>query len=147
VAVRAGPVHTGRVARGEVFPIVHCRDLAAARTFYERVLGGVEAYRFPPEGEPVYLTLRVGAGQVALALGTAEAVYGEVPLPATGHAVDVCVYVPDLDAAARAAPDAGGAVVVPPADMPWGERVAYLRDPDGTMLLTIQDDTDEGAEQ
>jgi lactoylglutathione lyase len=128
------------MARGEVFPIVNCRDLAVARTFYERALGGVEAYRFPPDGDPVYLTLRVGAGQVALALGTAPAMYGEVPLPASGHAVDVCAYVPDLDAAVAAAPAAGGAVAVPPADMPWGERVAYLRDPDGTMLLIIQDE-------
>jgi lactoylglutathione lyase len=148
VAPRRCSGQTGGVARGEVFPIVHCLDLAVARTFYERALGGVEAYRFPPDGDPVYLTLRVGAGQVALAAGTSPAMYGEVPLPASGHAVDVCVYVPDLDAAVAAAPAAGGSVVVPPQDMPWGERVAYLRDPDGTMLLTIQDDDhdhDEGA--
>jgi lactoylglutathione lyase len=128
------------MARGEVFPIVHCRDLAVTRAFYERALGGAEAYRFPLDGDPVYLTLRVGSGQVALALGTGPALYGEVPLPASGHAVDVCVYVPDLDAAVAATPGAGGTVAVPPADMPWGERVAYLRDPEGTMLLIIQDE-------
>jgi lactoylglutathione lyase len=128
------------MARGEVFPIVNCRDLPAMREFYVRALGGEQAYQFPPDGEPVYLTLRIGAGQVALGLGTAPALYGEIPLPATGHAVDVCVYVPDLDAAVAAAPEAGGAVAVPPADMPWGERVAYLRDPEGTMLLVIQDE-------
>jgi uncharacterized glyoxalase superfamily protein PhnB len=49
----------------------------------------------------------------------------------------VCVYVPDLDAVVGAAPDS---VVTPPADMPWGERVAYLQDPEGTMLLVIQDE-------
>jgi uncharacterized glyoxalase superfamily protein PhnB len=48
--------------------------------------------------------------------------------------------VPDLGAALEAAPAAGGEVVVPAQDMPWGERVAYLRDPDGTMLLVIQDE-------
>jgi predicted enzyme related to lactoylglutathione lyase len=128
------------MARRAVFPIINCRDLAATREFYMRVLGGELSYRFPPDGEPVYVTLRVGAGQVALGLGTGPAMYGEVPLPATGHAVDVCVYVPDLDAVVTSAPDAGGAVVVPPADMPWGERVAYVRDPEGTMLLVIQDE-------
>jgi lactoylglutathione lyase len=132
-------------ARDEVFPIVNCRDLATARAFYVRAFGAVQAYQFPPDGEPVYVTLRIGSGQVALGVGTGPALYGEIPLPATGHAVDVCLYVPDLDAVVAAAPGAGGTVVVPPADMPWGERVAYLGDPDGTMLLVIQSVPTGGA--
>jgi len=125
------------MARGEMFPIINCLDLAATRSWYEGVLSGTVSYRFPDEGEPDYLTLRIGAGQVALGRGTAPALYGEKPLPATGHAVDLCVYVPDLVAVVAAA---GDAVVVAPADMPWGERIAYLRDPEGTMLLVIQDE-------
>jgi uncharacterized glyoxalase superfamily protein PhnB len=125
------------MARGELFPIINCADLSATRGWYERVLAGELAYRFPETGEPVYLTLRIGAGQIALADGTGAAMYGETPLPASGHAIDVCVYVPDLDAAVGLAPDD---VVVPPAEMPWGERVAYLRDPEGTMLLVTQDE-------
>ena len=135
------------MARGEVFPIINCRDLTVARQFYESVFGGTIAYQFPETGEPVYLTLSVGSGTVALGLGTGPAMYGETPLPATGHAVDLCVYVPDLDAALVAAPAAGGEVVVPAQQMPWGERVAYLRDTEGTMLLVIQDEasSDGGA--
>lgn len=124
------------MARGEVFPIVNCVDLTATLSWYERVLSGTVAYQFPGDGDPEYVTLRIGAGQVALGNGTAPAMYGETPLPATGHADDLCVYVPDLDAVVASA---SGAVVVPPDDMPWGERVAYLRDPEGTMLLVIQD--------
>lgn len=127
------------MARGEVFPIINCVDLAAAREWYERVLSGTIAYRFPEEGDAQYLTLRIGAGQIALGNGTAPALYGETPRPAAGHAVDVCVYVPDLERVVEAA---GSSVVVPPADMPWGERIAYLRDPEGTMLLVIQDAAD-----
>jgi predicted enzyme related to lactoylglutathione lyase len=125
---------------GLVFPIINCRDLAPMRQFYERVFEGEVSYSYPPEGEPVYQTLTVGDGLIALGLGNGPAIYGEVPLPATGHAVDLCLYVPDLDAVAASAEAAGGAVVTPPADMDWGERAAYLRDPQGTMLLVIQDD-------
>jgi uncharacterized glyoxalase superfamily protein PhnB len=132
------------MARGEVFPIINCTELGPAREFYERVFGGTLQYRFPPEGEgdAVYLTLAVGSGQIALGLGTGPAMYGETPLPATGHAVDICLYVADLQAVVDAAASSphGGAVVVPPQDMPWGERVAYVRDPAGTMLLVIQDE-------
>jgi lactoylglutathione lyase len=123
--------------RGEMFPIINCQDLAVTRAWYERVLSGTVAYQFPEDSDPDYLTLRVGTGQVALGRGTAPALYGETPRPATGHAIDLCVYVPDLPAVVeRAAAD----VVVAPADMPWGERIAYLRDPEGTMLLVIQDE-------
>jgi predicted enzyme related to lactoylglutathione lyase len=122
-----------------VFPIINCRDLVPVRRFYEQVFATELAYAFPSDDDPVYLTLRVGDGQLALGLGNGPAMYGEVPLPASGHAVDLCLYVPDLDAASAAAEPAGGAVVTPPADAPWGERVAYLRDPQGTMLLVIQD--------
>ncbi|GAA3394245.1 VOC family protein [Cryptosporangium minutisporangium] len=120
-----------------VFPIINCREIAPVREFYERVFGGELSYRFPEEGEPVYLTLQIGTGQVAIGRGTEPALYGETPLPATGHAVDLCLYVPDLDAAIEKA--GGDGLVTPPADMPWGERVAYLRDPAGTMLLVIQE--------
>lgn len=45
----------------------------------------------PPRDDPQYLTLRIGAGQVALGSGTAPAPYGQHSRPATGHAVDMCV--------------------------------------------------------
>lgn len=124
------------MAPGEIFPIVNCSDLGRTRGWYERVLAGVVEYQFPADGDPEYLTLRGGSGQLALGDGTVTAMYGEQPLPSTGHAVDLCVYVPHLDDLAAAAAED---VVVPPADTPWGERVAYLRDPEGTMLLVIQD--------
>lgn len=124
------------MARGEVFPIVHCADLARTRAWYERVLAATLTYRFPEDGDAAFVTLGVGAGQIALGDGAGETLYGERPLPATGHAVDLCVYVPDLADTAAAA---GDDVVVPPSDTPWGERVAYLRDPEGTMLLVVQD--------
>jgi len=128
------------VARGEVFPIINCSDIAGMRTFYESVLGGELVYQFPEEGDAVYLVLRIGTGQVGLGLGTGPALYGDTPLPASGHAVDICVYVRDLPGVVAAAERSGAAVPVWPQLMPWGETVAYLQDPEGTMLLVIQDD-------
>ena len=125
-----------------VFPIVNCTGILETRSFYERVFGARQVYQFPDEGDLVYLSLEVGGGHIALGVGTGPAMYGETPLPATGHAVDICVYVPDLDAVLEAAPGHGGRLVVPATDTPWGERVAYVQDPEGTMLLVIQLETD-----
>jgi len=127
------------VVNREVFPIINCRSLAPVRLFYEAVFGATLDFEFEHGGEPVYVTLAVGDGKVALGLGTGPAMYGETPLPATGHAVDLCLYVADLEATVESAPRSGGRVVTPPQDTPWGERIAYLQDPEGTMLLTIQD--------
>jgi uncharacterized glyoxalase superfamily protein PhnB len=127
----------------DVFPIINCADLARTQQWYERVLGATVRFRFPAEGDPAYVTLGIGTGEIGLGDGRERASYGQVPLPATGHAVDICIYVADLEQVSSAA---GGAVVVPPADMPWGERVAYLADPEGTMILVIQHvDEDEAS--
>jgi catechol 2,3-dioxygenase-like lactoylglutathione lyase family enzyme len=130
----------GAVARGELFPIINCSDIAGMRAFYESVLGGEQVYQFPDEGDAVYLVLRIGTGQVGLGLGTGPALYGDTPLPASGHAVDICVYVGDLPGVVAAAERSGAAVPVRPQLMPWGETVAYIQDPEGTMLLVIQDE-------
>ncbi|MFF0902838.1 UNVERIFIED_CONTAM: VOC family protein [Kocuria sp. CPCC 205316] len=126
----------------ELFPIINCADLPAACAFYERVFRAVQTYRFPETGEPAYLVLQVGDGQLGLGVGTTEALYGDTPLPATGHAVDLCVYVEDLPAVVEAARRSGAAVPVDAQDMPWGETVAYVRDPEGTMLLVVQSGQD-----
>ena len=52
--------------------------------------------------------------------------------PAQRHAL--WVYCTDADAAAERLVGAGGTLISPPTDMPWGERVADLHDPDGNLL-------------
>lgn len=126
------------MARLEVFPIVNCADLAGTVAFYRDVLDGEQVYQFPPDGEADYISLSIGDGQIAFGRGTEPAMYGDRPLPASGHAVDICLYVEDLEATIDRARTAGARIPVAPAPMPWGETVAYVQDPEGTMLLLIQ---------
>ncbi len=44
------------------------------------------------------------------------------------------LYADDVDAAAGELRAAGFDEVRPPTDEPWGERMAYLRDPDGHLI-------------
>ncbi|HEY8581446.1 MAG TPA: VOC family protein [Capillimicrobium sp.] len=121
-----------------LFPMLSCTDLDASLRFYgDGGLGGVEAYRFPPEGEPAFVTLKLGESELGLGpLGDgAGALHGRPMRPASGHRVELCVYVDDVDASVSALRARGAPVVLEPRDMPWGERVAYAEDPDGNLVM------------
>ncbi len=126
------------MTRRELFPIINCSDIQATRAFYQHVFEGEQTYQFPEEGDAVYLVLRIGEGQLALGVGTGPALYGSTPRPASGHAIDICIYVSDLEGVVASAEKGGAAIPVRPQPMPWGETVAYVQDPEGTMLLVIQ---------
>lgn len=130
------------MTRRELFPILNCSDIRATRAFYQHVFQGEQIYQFPEEGDAVYLVLRIGEGQLALGVGTGPALYGSTPRPASGHAIDICIYVSDLAGVVDLAEKAGAAIPVRPQAMPWGETVAYMQDPEGTMLLVIQAETE-----
>jgi predicted enzyme related to lactoylglutathione lyase len=109
-----------------LFPILLTRDLPRLCEFYERALGGAVDYRFTDGGEDAYVSLTVGAASLGI---------GKEPeAPSLGDRVALWFYVDDVDAAFEAFTAAGGTAVQPPADMPWGERVAQARDPDGNLV-------------
>jgi uncharacterized protein len=52
--------------------------------------------------------------------------------------VTIYVEVPDLDATLTKVQELGGAVVMPPADVPGGPRLAQFSDPDGNVIGLTQ---------
>jgi lactoylglutathione lyase len=119
----------------QVFPMLSVADLDASLRLYRDLLGGELAYTFPGADDPAFVTLRFGDSEIGLGpLGDAP-LHGRPQRPATGHGIALCVYVDDVDATAAAAAAAGIEIVTPPADQPWGERVCFLADPDGNLLM------------
>jgi lactoylglutathione lyase len=121
----------------KLFPMLSVADLSRSLALYKDVLGGVETYRFPEAGEPAFLVLSFGSSELGLGKldPTGNALHGQALRPATGHRVELCVYVDDVDAAAREARASGFSIVLEPTDQPWGERVAYVRDPDENLVM------------
>ena len=119
-----------------VMPMLSVDDLDNAVALYGGILGGEPTYRFPPEGEPAFVVLRFGGSEVGLAVaGGSPPLHGRPTRPVTGHRIELCIYVDDVDAAVEAMRGAGVEVVVEPADMSWGERIAYVADPDGNLVM------------
>jgi lactoylglutathione lyase len=111
----------------EAFPILTVSDLPAALEFYTGLLGFEENYRFPDEGEPQFVTVRLGRSELGLGAGEAE--------PAASFSL--CVYTGDCDAAVDKLRAAGTRVIEEPSDQPWGERMARVADPGGNEIVIV----------
>lgn len=61
---------------------------------------------------------------------------GRVPAPIAGPVAtaELYFYAEDLDAMVTRACDAGATLLSSVADRPWGDRVAYVADPDGFVV-------------
>ncbi len=108
----------------EAFPVITVSDLPSALRFYRDGMGFTEHYRFPDEGDPVFVTLRLGTSELGIG---ADAT--------TGY--ELCVYADDCDEAVDTLRAAGAEVVAAPADQPWGERLARVVDPAGHRLMVL----------
>jgi lactoylglutathione lyase len=115
------------------FPVLYVRDLPAALAFYGGLLGFAELYRQPEEGEPAFVSLAQGGTKLGLVVyGAPEAHLGVTP--GGGIRFELWLYCDGVDAEVERLRAADVAVLREPEDMPWGERLAYVADPDGNPV-------------
>lgn len=118
--------------------MLSCVDMDATLRFYRDRLGGAESYRFPPEGEPSFIVLTFGESEIGFGPVSQEPLHGQPQRPASGHRIELCLYVDDLEGAMRGLEQDGTPVLMPPADQPWGERCAFVSDPDGNVVMLVR---------
>ncbi len=123
--------------------VVVVADLDRALEFYLGVLGLPLDHR-----SGAYAQLDTGRTRLALyersAMGDTLGWSLEVPGP-EHTAFEIGFKVPDVDLAVEAFVAAGADVVTAPTDRPWGQRTAYLADPDGN-LVELAEDTGAAAD-
>jgi PhnB protein len=115
-----------------VTPCLTVKGGAQAIEFYTKAFGATEHFRMPgPDGKSLmHAELKIGDSIVMLAdeqpgMGT------KAPTSAGGSTGYLFLYVKDVDAAFKRAVEAGAKVVMPPADMFWGDRFGQVDDPFG----------------
>jgi catechol 2,3-dioxygenase-like lactoylglutathione lyase family enzyme len=119
--------------------IVYVDDPPAAREFYMRAFGLRGGF---VAGSGTYAELDTGATKLAFAayaLGEGNFPGGVRPAAAGGDAgqppnVEIALVAEDVDARYAHALHAGCTSLAEPADKPQGQRVAYVRDPFGTLV-------------
>jgi uncharacterized protein len=112
------------------YVILAVDDLDRALGFWTGTLGLKLGHRSGP-----YAQLDTGATRLALydAAAMRETVGGG------DDRFEIGFKVADVDAAYEQLTTAGAAPAVPPTDRPWGQRTAYVRDPDGHLVELAQD--------
>jgi lactoylglutathione lyase len=119
------------------YVILIVEDLDRALHFYTGVLGLKLGHR---SGE--YAQLDTGVTRLALYTRNSMATTLGMPLDkpsADAPAFEIGFKVDDVDAAVNELVARGAAPAVPPTDRFWGQRTAYVRDPDGHLIELAQD--------
>ncbi len=125
-----------------VTPYLVVHDAAAAIDFYKRAFGMKEVSRMQtPQGKIGHAELKIGDSTIMLA--------DEMPQMSTrspqslgGSTGGIFLYVENVDAAFQQATSAGAEIIMPLADMFWGDRYGQVKDPFGQVwsLATHKED-------
>jgi predicted enzyme related to lactoylglutathione lyase len=108
-------------------PIIVTRDLDRLLAFYTGLLGATETMRYPDDGPAFYVGLQLGDSELGLSAD------GSV-VPGEPGRMLLSIEVADVDAALARVVPLGGEAPGPANDMPWGQRVAHVKDPDGNVV-------------
>ncbi len=111
-------------------------ELERSLHFYTEVLGLALGHR-----SGAFAQLDTGRTRIALYERAAMSRVVGIPLTAPdprAAGFELGFKVDDVDAAVAAFAAAGAEVVCAPTDRDWGQRTAYLRDPDGHLVELAQ---------
>ncbi len=133
-----------------VTPHLVCAGAAEAIEFYKKAFNAVDMGQLAgPQGKLIHAMIRIGDSVVMLVDEFPE--WGSFgPKSLKGTPVTLHLYVEDADSFAKQAIEAGASIIMPFADMFWGDRYGILEDPFGhrwSIATHIRDVSPEEMEQ
>jgi predicted enzyme related to lactoylglutathione lyase len=112
-------------------PIIVTAELDRLLAFYTQLLGATEVMRFPEDGPVFYVGLTLGDSELGLSADASV-------VPGAPGRMLLSIDVPDVDALLPRVAGLGGEATSGANDMPWGQRVAHIKDPDGNVVNLTQ---------
>ena len=120
------------------YTICNVADVRSTLDFYMAAFGFAEKMCTPENdyGELATGTTTLAFVSNSLAESNLAAAGGFSPLDSAGPppAVSITLVTTTLEATVQAAIDAGASMYVEPIHKPWGQTVAYVRDPNGALV-------------
>jgi predicted enzyme related to lactoylglutathione lyase len=120
-------------------PIIVTNDIERLSAFYTALLSAAHTMRYPEDGPAFYIGLQVGNSELGLSSAA------EVQ-PGDPGRILLSIDVPDVDAVLPRVIELGGTADSGANDMPWGQRVAHIKDPDGNIVNLTQTLAPTGAD-
>jgi lactoylglutathione lyase len=115
------------------YTILYVNDVPASLDFYHRAFGFETA--FLHDGND-YGELRTGATKLAFSSFALMATIGKSVATTAPEkpSFELAFETADVKAAVTRAVGAGATLVEEPKEMPWGQTIAYVRTPEGTLV-------------
>ena len=113
-------------------PSLTVKDVQKSMEWYRDVVGFTVDEQHEREGKLMAVSLK--AGTVRLLLGQDNGAKGWDRLKGEGFSL-MLITSQDVNAIAARIKEMGGALASEPTDMPWGQRVFRVKDPDGFLLV------------
>lgn len=128
-----------------VSPALAFNGADEAIKWYKNVFGAKEKMRFNmPDGSIAHAEIVIGDTVVMLSEENPQ--YNKTPKTLKGNSVNLCAYVPDVDAVVKKAENNGAKVLIPVADQFYGDRSGRIEDPFGYIWIIsthVKDMTEE----
>lgn len=117
-----------------VSPSLAFKGAGAAIEWYKNVFGAREKMRFEsPDKTIIHAEVIIGDSVVMLAEENPE--YNRSPKTLNGNSVNLCIYVPDVDATIKKAVDNKARVIIPAEEQFYGDKSGRIEDPFGYIWI------------
>ena len=118
------------------YTILYVQDVVRSLEFYEKAFGLPKKFVTPDStyGELVTGDTTLSFASVALAASNLKAGFMQSNLNDKPFGIEIGFTTGDVAATIEEAIKAGATLVEQPKTKPWGQTVAYARDPDGFLL-------------
>jgi predicted enzyme related to lactoylglutathione lyase len=117
-------------------PVIVTPSLPLLLAFYKALFGAEEVSRVPEDGPAFYVGLRIGNAELGVVADGDAHIDAPQRILLNVNIADLDVG--DVDGLLEHVEALGGRVLGAPNDMPWGQRVAHIQDPDGNTVNLSQ---------
>jgi PhnB protein len=128
--------NTSYIAEGynAVIPALAIHGAAEAIQWYQDVFGAKEKMKFTDnEGKVVHGEIQIHDCVIMVSEENPD--YNKSPKTLGGNSVNLCVYLPDVDAVLNKAVDKGAKLIMPAEDQFYGDRSGRIQDPYGYIWI------------
>jgi len=122
------------MAKVELTPFLTVKDARAVVEFYKKAFGAIEVSRQSAPTGQFIIEMSI-EGERFYAVDENPPAFNVSPTTLGGTSVRISLIVDDPDAVADRAVAAGGKIVFPVADQPYGMRQGRIADPEGHHWL------------